>query len=228
MRFLALLLAAACSLAAPPKRAAARRLAQDVPLEAAPDAELWRGAAPAVADAGPLGEPAPGHRTEIRVRWTPRFLYVHYTCPYALLHLNEHPVTDQETNKLWDHDVAEIFVGWDFEKIWQYKEFQVSPQGEWVDLDIDRKQPLPEGGWRWNSGYEVAARIDAARRVWYGAMKIPMASIAPWPPAPGRQLRVNFYRLQGPPPQRAMIAWSPTGARNYHVPEAFGLLRLEE
>jgi hypothetical protein len=41
-------------------------------------------------------------------------------------------------------------------------------------------------------------------------------------------MRINLYRLQGPPPARKQIAWQPTGTRNHHVPEAFGRLRLEK
>jgi hypothetical protein len=32
--------------------------------------------------------------------------------------------------------------------------------------------------------------------------------------------------MQGPP-QRKMIAWQPTHSSTYHVPEAFGALKLE-
>jgi hypothetical protein len=38
----------------------------------------------------------------------------------------------------------------------------------------------------------------------------------------GSEMRINFYRLQGPGPQRSGIAWQPTGQPSYHVPEAFG------
>ena len=44
---------------------------------------------------------------------------------------------DIETNELWNWDVAEVFIGSDFKNIRRYKEFEVSPQAEWVDLDIN-------------------------------------------------------------------------------------------
>jgi hypothetical protein len=98
-----------------------------------------------------------------------------------------------------------------------------------VDLDIDRKNPKPEGGWQWNSGFTVAAKLDAAKKIWYGAMKIPVASITDTPIRAGMQFRVNYYRFQGPPPNRANIAWLPTGPTgNHHIPEKFGLLKLEK
>ena len=46
-----------------------------------------------------------------------------------------------------------MFIGSDFDHIKRYKEFEVSPQNEWVDLDIGL----------WNSGFEHSARIDCRR-----------------------------------------------------------------
>jgi len=202
------------------------KLKKDADLNADPNSKLWKGVKGVFADHSARGELSPGHRTEIRSRWTKDFLYFLFVCPYEQLNLKPELDAVNETNKLWTWDVAEIFVGADFEKIHQYKEFQVSPRGEWVDLDIDTRQAKPEGGWGWNSGYKVAARIDESKKIWYGAMRIPFDSIDARKPAPGVEYRINFYRLQGPPPDRVMISWNPTGKKNYHVPEKFGLLRL--
>ena len=232
MRLLPLLAACAIPLAwaqsANTPVAVASHLAADQSLNTDPNSGLWREAPSVVTDHGPRGEAVPGHRTEIRLRWTPENLYVFFVCPYEILHLKPEPDTKIETNRLWNYDVAEIFIGADFEKIWQYREYQVSPQGEWVDLDIDTKEAKPEGGWGWNSGFQVAARIDQAQRVWYGALKIPFDSIRPGKAKASEQFRVNFYRIQGPPPNRRFIAWNPVGRPSYHTPEAFGLLRLEQ
>jgi hypothetical protein len=214
--------------AAMPQVARSSRLQGNVVLNTDPDSGLWLGAPAVMATHSAKGEETPRHRTEIRSRWTDTHLYFLFICHYEELYVNPNPVTDRETNRLWERDVAEIFIGADFERIWQYREFQVSPQGEWVDLDIDLKEPKPEGGWRWNSGFETAARIDAARKVWYGAFQIPVRSITDKRVGPGFEFRVNFYRLQGPPPRKS-IAWRATGPTgNHHIPEAFGILRLEE
>jgi cellulose/xylan binding protein with CBM9 domain len=199
----------------------------DFSLTADPDSKAWKGVRGVVAANDVQGHAGAGHRTEIRSRWTDANLYFLFICPYETLHLKPGPVTNGETNKLWDWDVAEVFVGADFQHIRQYKEFEVSPQGEWVDLDIDKDFPKPEGGWKWNSGFECKARIDAAKKIWYAEMRIPMESIDKRRPAPGLEMRVNLYRCQGPPPDRKFIAWQPTGQHSFHVPEAFGRLKLE-
>ena len=93
------------------------------------------------------GKPVAGHRTEVRARWTGKNLYLLFICPYEELNLKPDPSPGTETNQLWNWDVAEAFIGTDFQHIRRYKEFEVSPQGEWVDLDIDRDSPKTEGGW---------------------------------------------------------------------------------
>ena len=209
-----------------PGTIASQYAASDFAPTANPQAPPWKDAPAVIAENGPRGEPVPGHRTEIRSRWTNANIYFLFICPYQELHLKPNPSRTTETNELWNWDVAEVFVGSDFEHITRYKEFEVSPQGEWVDLDIDRVNPLPEGGWRWNSAFRVKSRIDAHQKIWYGEMRIPLKSIDSRPPAAGLQMRINFFRCQGRDPNRKFIAWQPTEEANFHVPQAFGLLKL--
>ena len=199
---------------------------KDVVLTADPSSQFWRKTAPVLATKSNLGVELKSNRTEIRVRWTNKNLYVLMSCPYEELYLLPNPNVTQETNKLWEHDVAEIFLGADFNNIHQYREYQVSPQGEWVDLDIDTRSARPEGGWKWDSKMKVKARIDAKSKIWYGEFQIPLASVTAQQIKPGTLLRGNFYRFQGPPPDRKMVAWLPTGRISNHTPEAFGTLKL--
>lgn len=198
----------------------------DFELTADPASPPWNGIGGVFAENGPHGERIPGHRTEIRSRWTTGNLYLLYICLYETLHLRPNPALTAETNQLWDWDVAEAFIGSDFQHIHRYKEFEVSPRGEWVDLDIDRDSRAPQEGWRWNSGFSVKGRIDSAHKVWYAEMRIPISSIDARHPEAGLEMRANFYRCQGPEPGRKYIAWQPTHAASFHVPEAFGRLRL--
>jgi Carbohydrate family 9 binding domain-like len=200
----------------------------DVAADTNPHSEFWRAAPAIIADRDPFGNIVPGHRTEVRSRWTNNNIYFLFICPYQELYLNPHPRTDVETNQLWNWDVAEVFVGSDFQNIRKYREFEVSPQGEWIDLDIDLDKPHHEDGWRWNSGFKVAARVDDRLKVWYACMRIPYSSVDTKPASPGNTLRVNFYRAQGPPSHHQAIAWQPTHQATYHVPEAFGILKLVE
>jgi hypothetical protein len=201
----------------------------EIALAPDPGSAAWKGVAGVVFANDGMGKPVPGHRTEVRSRWTDRDVYFLFICPYEALNLKPtlSPKIKEETNELWEYDVAEVFAGSDFQNIRRYKEFEISPRGEWVDLDIniERDHPAP-GGWQWNSGMENKTRIDEKNKVWYGVMKIPLKSIDTRPPANGLEMRVNFYRCQGPEP-RKYIAWQPTHSKSFHVPEAFGRLKLE-
>jgi Carbohydrate family 9 binding domain-like len=198
----------------------------DVALDTNPTSDFWRAAQAVYMETGPHGNPVPKYRTEVRTRWTSQNLYFLFVCPYEQLNLKPNPKTSTETYELWNWDVAEVFVGSDFKDIKRYKEFEVSPQGEWIDLDIDLHKPHHEEGWTWNSGFQVSARIDRAAQVWYGAMRIPYSAIDTRPAAGGNILRVNLLRSQGPGPNRHEITWQAPMADTFHIPERFGLLEL--
>lgn len=198
----------------------------DTALSADPDGSFWKTAPQVVADRDKDGNPVPDNETEIRSRWTNSHLYLLFICHYQVLNLKPDPDTAHETNHLWDWDVAEAFIGDDFKDIKRYKEFEMSPQGEWVDLDIDVDPAHKIQDVNWNSGFKVKARVDSAAKIWYGEMRIPFSSILRIPPAEGQKLRINLYRAEGEPPDRKLIAWQPTHSPTFHVPESFGLLRL--
>jgi hypothetical protein len=213
--------------AAEPNLIVSKRTKADFALTADPGAAPWKAATAVVAERDRRGQPVPGHRTEIRSLWTPGNLYLLFVCPYEELFLKPQPTTSAETNKLWEWDVAEAFLGTDFKDIKKYKEYQVSPQGEWVDLAIDRAAQPPAHDASWNSGFEAKARIDRDKKVWYGEMRIPLQSLGVTAPKAGVEMRANFYRLQGHEP-RKYINWQPVNSDSYHTPEAFGLLRLQD
>lgn len=227
LEFLSLgLIAAAVMQAAGPAQIESRYASTDATSDTDPNSSFWRGVSGVFIEGDYMGTPVPSYRTEVRSRWTAGNLYLLFVCPYEQLDLKPDPSTSTETNQLWKWDVAEAFIGHDFQNIRQYKEFELSPQGEWVDLDIDRDHPKEQGGWLWNSGFQVSARIDKDAHIWYGFMRIPYGSIDPHPAAAGNSLRINFYRSQASPSGRKALCWRPTGKYNFHVPEAFGTMKL--
>jgi hypothetical protein len=202
------------------------RVDKDVPLTANPGSSFWRASRPVYAEKDTYGKPLPRYRTEIRSHWTNNNLYFLFICPYEKLHLKPAPHAETETFQLWDWDVAEVFIGADFQNIRHYKEFEVSPRSEWIDLDIDLSKPHHEEGWKWNSGFQVATRIDHQAHIWYAAMRIPVSAIDERPVAAGSTFRINLFRSQGP--DHKLIVWQPTMSDTFHVPEHFGILKLVE
>jgi cellulose/xylan binding protein with CBM9 domain len=197
--------------------------AHDAALNLNPQSPFWRDASPISFEGDNYGRPVKQLRTEVRSRWTDSSLYLFFVCPYEDLNLKPSPQTKADTNQLWNWDVAEAFIGSDFQHIRRYKEFELSPQGEWLDLDIDLDLPHRDGS-KWNSGFETAARIDSEKKIWYGVMRIPFAAIDPQPPHAGSKLRINFFRSQGA--SRQLLAWQTPMGESFHVPERFGILEL--
>jgi hypothetical protein len=207
-------------------KATSIRAQQDVELETSPGSTFWSHARPIYAEVDPNGRTLPEYRTEIRSRWTNKYLYFLFVCPYKELYLKPNPNPKQETYQLWNWNVAEVFIGADFKDIDHYKEFELSPHNEWIDLDIDLHNPHHEQGWTWNSGFEHVTRIDEAHHTWYAAMRIPFAAVDPRAPSAGTTFRANFYRTDGPPQSTQEIMWQATMSKTFHVPERFGLLQL--
>ena len=203
------------------------RAARDEAPTANPESELWK-AVPAVRIAtGRFGEAIEGSWTEVKARWTPRYLSVLWVNHYEELTMKLGPTAAKETWSLWDFDVAEIFIGGDAQYPRRYKEFQISPAGEWVDLDVDRDRKGLEVDWRWDSGFRFKSVMQPERKVWIGEMQIPWKAIDSRPAVAGREYRGNIYRIEGKDPKRKFLAWRPVMSPSYHTPEKFGKIRLE-
>jgi hypothetical protein len=198
---------------------------KDVEISLDPHSSFWKPAQPVFIAADTMGKPAP-YRTEVRARWTNDYLYLLYTAPYDELNLKPDPDPTKETNRLWNWDVVETFIGSDYQNIRQYKELEVSPQAEWVDLNIDLDKKPNRDAIKWDSGYKVAAHIDKDKKIWYAAMKIPFSSIDSRPPATGQTLRIGLFRCAGTTASRLILSWQPTMSMTFHSPEHFGTLLL--
>jgi hypothetical protein len=190
--------------------------------------QFWSVTRPVIVDRSILGAPEPELASEARSRWTKSNIYFLFSGPYENQVLKPDPDTINETYKLWEWDDFELYIGSDFEQINLYQEFEVSPQGEFLDLNIDSK--IPRAGHNderyWDSGFKVKARVDTANKMWYAELRIPLKAIDKREPVEGNEFRVNIYRLQGPQDDRDFLAWRPTGVWNPHHPEVFGILKL--
>ena len=198
---------------------------KDIELNLDPGSSFWKSAQPVFITADTMGKSAP-YRTEVRARWTKENLYLLYVAPFDTLNLKPDPDPVNETNRLWNWDVVEAFIGSDYQNIRQYKELEVSPQAEWVDLNIDLDKKGNPDAIKWNSGFKVAAYIDQEKKVWYAAMKIPFSALANTPAAAGQRLRIGLFRCAGTEPSRLILSWQPTMSKTFHSPEHFGSLLL--
>jgi alpha-galactosidase len=162
----------------------------------------------------------PQRETEVRLLWTPETLYLRFQAKYRVITVFAEAEPNGRRDQLWDRDVAEVFLQPNESDRRRYKEFEISPNGMWIDLDIapGEKHDL-------KSELRRRVTLDEASRTWIAELALPMKSLverfdsaAKW--------RVNFFRVEGASEPRFYSAWQPTGtpAPNFHVPEAFGNL----
>ena len=170
----------------------------------------------------------PEAETRVASLWTETHIYFAFASRYDSLNVYEGEDPKAERWQLWDRDVVEVFLNPQPARVNHYFEFEVAPNNQWIDLEIDKtKDPFNDASW--NSGFEHATRIDAEHHVWSAEMRIPLAAMNVKDPRVGTEWRVNFFRAagKGGDDHRKFLAWSviPEG-KTFHVPTRFGILRL--
>ena len=89
----------------------------------------------------------PDLKTEIRAFWTETHVYFLFVNPYRTLNVFLPAQGEGDRDKLWDRDVVEMFLGNDWTNINRYREFEIAPTGDRVDLAIDYEQKEYEQSW---------------------------------------------------------------------------------
>ncbi len=173
----------------------------------------------------------PKFASKVRGFWTDTHLYLLFECPFKDLNLFLPAKGGGPRDKLWDRDVVEMFLGDDWTHIRHYREFEIAPTGDWIDLAINLDKESYDQTWR--SGWRTSARIDEKSKIWYAAAKIPLRSISEQSVKAGTKWRANLYRIEGlgADPQRHFMCWQPTCVVNRdpnHVPENFGTIKFEK
>ena len=154
--------------------------------------------------------------------WSEQELYLRFSCRYRSISTHDDCDANGRRGFLWERDVAEVFLQTSRFGEKYYKEFEVSPNGQWLDLDIS-----PRGLSHIASGMRRVVKLDESNQEWVAEIAIPMTALTTHFD-PARTWRVNFFRCEGTDPNRFYGSWQPTGTPtpDFHVPEAFGTLRF--
>ena len=132
--------------------------------------------------------------TTVASRWTNQFLYLAYWCKYKSLHTYQKEDPRAERWELWDRDVVEVFINPQPAHTEHYYEFEVAPNNQWIDLEIDLNSQQPHDP-AWNSGFEHATKVDPERHVWTVEMRIPVQSMGVQHVDPHTDWRINICCL---------------------------------
>lgn len=169
------------------------------------------------------GKTAPaGRQFSARMLWSHKYLYVRFDANQSEpLVVSEKPNLLTKTLQLWDRDVCEIFIAPDAKEPRKYFEFEIAPNGEWIDLGIDLTSGTRVTDWDYKSGMESAVKIEKDKVTM--AIKVPWKAIGKTPKN-GEVWLGNLFRCVGKDPARGYLAWQPTmtAEPSFHVPEKFG------
>ncbi len=137
-------------------------VAGEIRLDAAHPAAEWQKAHPIVFCTDWQGKnPDEQRETQVRVLWSQQTLYLRFECRYRELHVFADSDPNGRRDHLWDRDVAEAFLQPDPVREHYYREFEVSPNGMWIDLDI-----FPGGLADLKSGLKKSVMLDADGHRW--------------------------------------------------------------
>lgn len=203
------------------RTAVAVQMAEPPDADGFPTLSSWVLAVPVSFNTDWRGENAdPERDTEVRLLWTSESLFLQFCARFREITIFPDAEPSGRRDQLWDRDVAEVFLQPDPSHLRRYREFEVSPNGFWIDLDIapGEKHDL-------KSGLRRRVVLNEAAKIWVAELALPMKCLVDrFDPA--ATWRVNFYRVEGAAEPRFYSAWQPTrtAVPNFHVPEGFGEL----
>jgi alpha-galactosidase len=179
--------------------------------------------------------PDPALATEVRALWSPSTLYFRFTCCYREIFVFDDSEANGRRDQLWERDVVEAFLQppdlhAKSEKPVSnsryrafYKEFELAPNGMWIDLNIS-----PSGLANLKSGLTRSVHMNEATKTWNAELAIPMRALTT-NFDPNAEWRANFFRVEGRVEPRNYMAWQATHTPqpDFHVPESFGRLKFQ-
>lgn len=152
--------------------------------------------------------------------WTTNYLYFAFLSRFQKLTMTQYPDVNAKTPLLWEkEDVVEVFIAPDAAFPLQYKEFELSPSSQWIDIDIDSSRGYKD--FDWPSGMESTSRIDQSTKTWRSEFRVPSRAFGK-PASEGSIMLINAYRVELA--SDLYLAWNPTmtALPNFHVPDRFG------
>jgi alpha-galactosidase len=186
-----------------------------------PRASEWEKAQPVCFYSDWRGEHAdPERATQVRLLWSGEYIFFSFCCRYRDIYVYEGG--NSRRDKLWQRDVAEVFIRFPNDDLKRYKEFEISPNGDWLDLDIH-----PGGKSIIMCDLKSRVIVNSDAKIWNAELAIPIDCLAA-AVNPGDIWRINLFRIEGRDPNRFYSAWRPTFTPqpNFHVPEHFGELHF--
>src|SRR5215203_5492223 len=158
--------------------------------------KAWKKAETVTVDKYWSGENAPAERRfKAQLLWSNAAIYVRFEANQKEpLIVSETPNLTSKTRGLWDRDVCEIFLAPNRTTPRKYFEFEIAPNGEWIDLGIHQMLERRETDWDYASAMQSKSLIGKDK-VWM-AIKIEWKAFGKTPKA-GDIWLGNIFRCIG-------------------------------
>lgn len=168
-----------------------------------------------------------GIETRVRFAWSRHALYTLWELEGAGVNVDASRPLEVERAKLYEEDCVELFLGPDASEKTRYFEVEVGPLGHFLDLEIDRAKAKKQSDVAWSSNPRIATKVDRDARKVTIEVELRARDVVS-ALRPGASLPLGLYRMEGKSPRR-YLAWSPTRTPkpNFHVPDAFGTLKID-
>jgi hypothetical protein len=199
---------------------------EEQPVRADLGTEFWRAAQWEAISTQWNGEAVdPQWETFFAARWTGEFLYFGFHSQFQNLTMVDRPQIETRIHDLWDkEDVVEIFMAPDLRRLNCYKEFELSPSAQWIEIDLDRDRNFKN--FNWDGGMESRSAVNLVRRHWQAEFRVSLESLGMKGMAAGTRVALNAFRVELK--SQLYLAWNPTMTPkpDFHVPQRFGRMLL--
>lgn len=161
--------------------------------------------------------------TSVEAFWSDCALYFRFTCVDDYIRAT---MTGRD-DPIYKEDVVEVFLS-ETGSLSEYKEFELSPTNVQFDARIRNDRGTLTVKTEWDAqGWKTQVYSVENGGGWTCVWEIPFAVFSGGVPFPGDVWLMNCYRIdRGKNGIDQYQAWSPTGAKQFHVPDKFGRLRF--
>lgn len=164
-------------------------------------------------------------KTIVRTLWSKDKLYLAFECFDDKILDMKFQQRKQDDPDIWKDSSVEIFINPSGDRS-DYYQFIINPAGVMTDIAIKTLEGQKAYDPSWNSGAEVAAKIN--NDSWVVEMAIPFNAMK-FEPNDGVSLVSNFCRsryLNSDAKAMQLQTWSPLLTRGFHDVDKFGTVKL--
>lgn len=162
--------------------------------------------------------------TFVQAFWTTEALYIRFDCEDDRIV----STMTKHDDPIYNEDVVEVFIS-ETGALDTYKEFEQSPTNVLFDAIIHNDlqgNTTALTDWHAEGWLTKVIQTDETHYCYY--WKLPFSNFTGGTPSVMDEWKINFYRIDRGTEEALdqYMAWSPTGAYRFHIPQRFGTIQF--